>query len=399
MMSKRRASAPTVDLTDGTAAVGTLVLAADKVRKTDAVANVNDMAHPPRAVFPLVRVNGRPVRLGRGVVTVRVPAGGTLVEVMDDHHYESRAITVEDGATEELWIGIGLLRSEPRIYLGSRGYANRSTQVDRGPERIGAGAAAAVGIAGLALLLPRLDAVEALPEHAPFLVVVALAVGAFWPARGIARIVAARRGPVDVGAPDPEPVAPSADPDHAVRLVPRGAILPGAGSAVCLHFGPDPKALSEIAIRYRVGRSKRKRPYFANSPVDWLAAPQITVNGHALPDRWGTWWIPVRPGTVRLRVRLPGFTGDAGELPGLNAAADLDTTVEAGEVRHIECSYNTVELAAARTAAAPGIESEWQRVLREHGRLDRAVRRARAPRLALRERAPARIASGARLPR
>src|SRR5690606_42079433 len=101
------------------------------------------------------------------------------------------------------------------------------------------------------------------------------------------------------------------------------------------------------------------------------------------------------PRQVQLRVRLPGFV-DGVQPAGPNATAELRLRVEAGQVRHVECRYNIVELAAARLRERPDRESEWQRVLREHRRLDRAVRRSRAPRLTLTALGAERIDAGDR---
>lgn len=393
-----RPAARTVDHSGGARSVGTLALAAHNVRRPNQLGTPGVFSAPTSApVPPLVSVDGRPVRLGGGLrVHVTVAAGPHLVEVMDDHHYESRTVTVGEGATARLWFGVGLLRSEPRIYLGSQEYAAESGKVDRRAEQVGAAASVAAFVAGLAFLLPWLTGLPGVPEHIPILSVIALAVAVFWPVRALARALLRRRGPVDVGAPAPESVAPSTDPAHQVMAVPRGAVLPPAEAAVCLRFRADPKALRTIKIRTRVGGGrKRTVPYFSNSRVDWLAAPEVTANGQALPARWSTWWIPVRPGPVRLRVRLPGFA-DSG---GPRATAEIETTVEAGRVRHVDCRYNVVELATARLRERPGAEAEWQRVLREHRRLDRAVRRARAPRLALTALGAERIDAESRLPR
>lgn len=383
---RARPAAETVDRTDGAANTGTLVLTACNVRRANPLERIGPFTPPKSApVLPLVAVDGRPVRLGAGLrVTVALAAGPHLVEVMDDHHYESRTVTVDDGGTARLWFGVGLLRSEPRLHLGSKEYAARSTAVDRRAEQIGAVTSLLVGVAGLTLLYPRLDAHPAVPEHVPFLSVIALAVAAFWPVRALARALLRRRGPADIDAPDPQPVAPSTDPAHEVMTVPRGAPTPPATAAVRLSFRAEPKALKTIRIRTSVGGTGRKRtvPYFSNSPVDRLAPPEVTLNGQTLPPRWATWWIPVRPGQVQLRVRLPGFV-DGVQPAGPNATAELRLRVEAGQVRHVECRYNIVELAAARLRERPDRESEWQRVLREHQRLDRAVRRSRAPRLTL----------------
>ncbi|HEU5127818.1 MAG TPA: hypothetical protein VFU12_07510 [Glycomyces sp.] len=396
---RARPAPETVDRTGGAERTGTLVLAACNVRRANALERTGPFTPPKSApVLPLVAVDGRPVRLGAGMrVAVALAAGPHLVEVMDDHHYESRTVTVDEGGTARLWFGVGLLRSEPRLHLGSKEYAARSAHVDRRAEQIGAVVSLLVCVAGMALLYPRLDAHPAVPEHVPFLTVIALAVAAFWPVRALARALLRRRGPARIGAPDPQPVAPSADPAHEVMTVPRGAAMPPAAAAVRLSFRAEPKALKTIRIRTSVGGTGRKRtvPYFSNSPVDRLAAPEITVNGHSLPPRWATWWIPVRPGQVLLRVRLPGFIDD-GRHPAPSATAELRLHVEAGQARHVECRYNIVELATARLRERPDRESEWQRVLREHRRLDRAVRRSRAPRLTLTALGAERIGAGDR---
>ncbi len=376
----------TIDHSGGAQTTGTLTLIARNPRRPYQLGKTSGTFTPPTStpVHPLVSVDGRPVSLGFGLrARVTLAAGPHLVEVMDDHHYESRTITVDENATATLWFGVGLLRSEPRIHIGSQEYAAASIKVDRRAEQVGAAASTVAFIAGLVTLLPWLTDIDAVPEHVPMMSVIAFAVAVFWPVRALARALLRLRRPVDIGAPEPEPVVPSADPAHEVMLVPHGAPLPPAEAAVRLRFRAEPRALATIMIRDRIGGHARKRrmPYFSNSRVDWLAAPEITVNGQALPPRWGTWWIPVRPGPVRLRVRLPGFVD--GKRRGPSATAELRLSVEAGQVRQVECRYNIVELAAARLRERPGAEAEWQRVLRGHRRLDKAVRRARAPRLAL----------------
>src|SRR5690606_15464528 len=153
---RARPAAETVDRTDGAANTGTLVLTACNVRRANPLERIGPFTPPKSApVLPLVAVDGRPVRLGAGLrVTVALAAGPHLVEVMDDHHYESRTVTVDDGGTARLWFGVGLLRSEPRLHLGSKEYAARSTAVDRRAEQIGAVTSLLVGVAGLTLLYP-----------------------------------------------------------------------------------------------------------------------------------------------------------------------------------------------------------------------------------------------------
>lgn len=354
-----------------------------RVWRDESLGGRNDAAL--QTVLPLVVVNGRAVDLGEGRTAIAVPAGRVLVEAMDDHRYTSRTVEIAEGGSVQLWVGTGQLRHNNRIMIGPKGYVAWATATPSIP-KIRAGL---VGILIATVLLVVLGPLALAVAPALTALVVPLAIlGGVIPYRKLRRHFE-HRSTADLDDPStfpaPEVVAAGSSPDRPVCLVGSKMELPSTAPTVVLRFAPDPRALDQIAVMVAsTTGSAPLRTYISNSFEDWLAAPEVSVNGTALPPRWGTLWIPVEPGRVSIDVRLPGFSDprrrDSGAVIPSEARIELDVS---DGVQHVDCLFNIVRLAADRLSAASGTESAWQQVLRKHNRLEIAERDATAPPLRL----------------
>ncbi|GAB3998510.1 hypothetical protein GCM10029992_24530 [Glycomyces albus] len=114
--------------------------------------------------MPLLAVNGRAVPWEGRAVVVRVPAGANLVEVMDDHVYESRTVQVGTGAESPLWVGVDGMRGIARVLVGPREYAAaaKSHRFSPGPKAF----LAALGIT-FALFAVAIPSILAIGDSSP----------------------------------------------------------------------------------------------------------------------------------------------------------------------------------------------------------------------------------------
>lgn len=340
---------------------------------------------PEVTVMPLLAVDGRAVPWADRVVAVRVPAGTHLVEVMDDHVYESRTVEVGPGAESRLWVGVDGMRGIARVLVGPRAYAGsaRSHRLSPGPKAFLA--ALAIALALFAVAVPVILAVgDSSPAVtrtlgiAPF----ALGIAAFFVLRPRFRKGASGKT-AEEGAPPPEAV-PFAGGARRASLLPSG-VRPPAEPGLLLRFAPDTAAVQQLYVTIQaVGAAQGMQPFYSNGFEDWLAPPEVAVDGHPLPSRWGTWWVPLAPGPHTVGVRLPGFADPRrGAAPtGPVAQQAIEVQVGSGP-QTVDCRYNIVRMAADRVARDPDSASEWQRVLRSLERLDDAERVASAPPLSL----------------
>ncbi|WP_026924342.1 hypothetical protein [Glycomyces arizonensis] len=379
-------SSATVDLGEGAADAGTLRVEVLKPRKRGRIVDLDPPSDGPEVtVMPLLSVNGRAVAWERSAAVVGLPAGPNLVEVMDDHVYESRTVEIRAAAESELFIGVDGMRGITRLLLGSRTYAEsaRIARLSPGVKAFGAALAStmllpiAVGLPA-GLVLPDSSVLGEALVYAAF----AVGIASFFPWRRRFRRHPNGKPSRIQDVPPPEPI-PSAG---RARLLPPGS-PPPAGSGLLVRFAPDTAAVQQLLVTVRTtGSTPGMVPYYSNGFEDWLAAPEITVDGEALPSRWGTWLIPLDPGLHTVRVRLPGFADPrhpATAPAGPPSEQTIRLQVAPGKVHTLDCRYNIVRLAAERLARDPSTESAWQHVLRSVNRLEEAERVASAPPLTI----------------
>lgn len=271
-------SSAAIDLSGGAADAGTLRVEVLKPRKRQRLDLDPPSDDPQLTVTPLLAVNGCAVPWEQTTAAVRVPAGPNLVEVMDDHVYESRTVNVRAGSETELFIGVDGMRGIARVLLGSRQYAAsaRAARFSPGAKAFGAAfaftmlLAIAVGLlAGLAL--PGSSVLGQVLVYAAF----AVGIASFFPFRRRFRRHPNGKPSRIQDAPPPEPV-PSAG---RARLLPPGS-PPPTGSALLVRFAPDTAAVQQLLVTVQTsGSTSGMVPYYSNGFEDWLAAPDITVDG------------------------------------------------------------------------------------------------------------------------
>lgn len=355
-----------------------------------------------KTVMPLVAVDGEAVPLGRGRAQMSLPPGEHLVEVMDDHHYDSRIVHVSQGKTSQLWIGSFSDERSKTLLMGDQKYA----ELARGamfPPSAKVGGVLCLGallsaIAGILLALIIADQLGYGDRNWPVLLGLP-AIGVVAPLHDpLLRYFeksSYRRMFQQAKDIETEVIGPSVLPGHDVKLVPPGASLPSATAAISLRIQPNWEALHLISF-WAHGMHDRRHQilFYSNSDVDWLITPEVSVNGHPLPERWGNLFIPVRPGPNRVQVTLRGFrdpsTGESYEFTSpITERVEVD--VPDGSTESIDCEYNPVALVRERLELYPHTEPYWYQVMRRAAAINTppqdfdtqiAIEAARIPKLA-----------------
>ncbi|QSB05157.1 hypothetical protein [Natronoglycomyces albus] len=344
------------------------------------VENPSQPSEWQKTTMPLVAIDGEAVPVGRGRAHVTLDEGEHLVEVKDDHHFATQTVTIVAEETLQLCMATVADQRSLDILLGPREYIDRRAQGEIPPRAMVGGviALACLAFAIIGVLLVAIAA-TALGHEGSSWSLVGLAAGVVpgFFHDPLARLFERRKyvrmfDGVDV--PPGEAVAPSALADHPVMVVPLGAPVPKAPASLCLRVRPSRDALHLISFWAHGLHDRRHRIlFYSNSYVDWLSPPEVSVNGHSLPQRWGNWVIPVRPGPHRVQVTLRGFRDPStGEQYGLTSpiTESIDVEVPEGKTQFLDCEFNPVALVRERIERHPGSEPYWYEIMRKAASID-----------------------------
>lgn len=328
-----------------------------------------------KSTMPLVAVNGTAVSIGQGRARVYLDSGEHLVEVMDDHHYVSRTVAIAAKTATALWLGFVEDQRAKTFLIGDRAFVERKSKRRFPPTaKVGgviflSGIACVIGGVALAAYLASLFGFE---DHSwlALLGLPAMALPALF-YDPLKRYFEKRAHAQLFDSGDlvtPEYVGPSVLPGQGVHIAPPGATPPANVASIYLRLNPNRDSLHLIGFWARGLRDRRKKIlFYSNSHIDWMIAPQVSVNGHLLPERWGNWFIPVRPGVNRLQVTLRGFrdpsTGESYEFTS-PVTERFQVEVAEGASRLIDCEYNSVALVRERVELYPHTEPFWYQVMR-----------------------------------